>query len=90
MKKMELFKRKNQRKNFDFFEETISVKDHSFPKNSSQKEIAKSKNVTRILKFRYTWDLPTYILDSAYQKGYKAVMLGYTTNKSSTWGFYKR
>jgi hypothetical protein len=77
-----------QAKTFDFFRETEAIRDCDLTKG--QAEVAKNKGITRILKLRCAFDLPKYIMDAAHQKGYRWVMLGFTTSKSSTWGFYRR
>lgn len=74
---------------FNFFEETESTKGYKYP-SKNQEEKASRHKVTRILVFRYTFKLPDYILKAAKQKGYGVIQLGYTTYKSSTWGFYKK
>jgi hypothetical protein len=77
-------------KTFDFKKETIPINEYNFPaKASDQKMKASHYNVKRILKFRYATQLPQYIQLAAEEAGYSCVRIGYTTYRSSTWGFYK-
>jgi len=76
-------------KTFNFMKDTAPARRHPF-RSKQQERIAKHHNVTRVLEFRYTFDLPKYIREAAKESGYNAVLLGYTTGKSSTWGFSKK
>lgn len=74
-------------RSFNFYAETTPTIGYKF-RSKQQEQTAKHYKVERVLEFRYTFELPNYILEAAERAGYKAVQIGYTTRKSSTWGFY--
>jgi len=83
---------------FDFIKETYPAKGYRYG-SKQQEQIAKKYKVERVLpfrftyelpKYRFTYELPKYILQAAKDAGYVPVLIGYTTPKSTTWGFYKQ
>ena len=71
---------------FNVEENTQSVSEYSFPKNSDQERKARQLNAKRIL----FWDhdcrgkLPLYVINAIKTAGYTVEKIGYTTYVSNT------
>jgi hypothetical protein len=76
--------------NFDFEHETEPIDENTKFGSARQRETAEQFGCTHILVRGYGFSLPKYIQSAAAKAGYGWVQLGYTTRRSSTWGFFPR